>query len=225
VAETRTDHLGVLPRKIRKGSEERWFRILRNPALVMFAGCMALFQLGNAAMLPIAANAITRAGGQGTDLVVAACIIVSQVLAAWLSPFMGRAAQRWGRRPVLLVGLAALPLRAFLFAVGGHPYLLVAFQALDGISASVIGMIIPLVVSDITRRRGRFNLAMGMVGFAVGIGATFSTGLAGTIADRLGESAAFGALAAAGIAACAMAWFWLPETAPSRWYKKAKSAA
>jgi MFS family permease len=139
-------------------------------------------------------------------------IILPQALAALLSPWFGRLAQRRGRRLVLLLGLAPLPMRAALFAAIAHPYAMMCIQALDGISAAVIGMIVPLVVADITRRRGRFNLAMGVVGLAVGVGAAISTTFAGAVADRFGNMAAFLALGAAGLGACALAWLALPET-------------
>jgi MFS family permease len=187
-------------------------QVVLDRRLLLFAACMTLFALGNAAVLPIAATAVTRAGGHVADLVVAASIIVPQALAALLSPSMGRAAERWGRRPVLLLGFAALPLRALLFAANGSPYLMVVYQALDGISAAVLGMMVPLVVADITRRTGHFNLAMGMMGLAAGVGATLSNTLAGAITDWQGAPAAFFALALAGAAALTLAWAALPET-------------
>ncbi|MCW3477699.1 MFS transporter [Limobrevibacterium gyesilva] len=213
-AATRTGHLAALPKRARKHRETPKADVVCDRCLLTFAACMALFHLGNAAVLPIAASAITRTGGHGSDLVVAATIIVPQALAALLSPRMGRAAQAWGRRPVLLLGFVALPLRALLFATDGDPYLMVAYQALDGISAAVLGVMVPLVVADITRQGGRFNLAMGIVGLAVGIGATLSTLLAGAIADRAGDGVAFVVLGAAGAAACLLAWLALPETTP-----------
>lgn len=55
-----------------------------------------------------------------------------------------------------------------------------------------IGVMLPLIVSDITTRRGRFNLGMGIIGLAVGLGATLSDAVGGTIANRLGQTAALG---------------------------------
>jgi len=52
---------------------------------------------------------------------------------------------------------------------------IVAAQLLDGISAATLGVLIPLVIADVTRGSGRFNLAQGAVGAAVGIGASAST--------------------------------------------------
>jgi MFS family permease len=209
-APLRTDH----PPHHERSEQFRGIRdVCTDHRLLICAFGMALFQLGNAAILPLAANAFTRTNGRIADLVLPAAIIVPQVLTALLSPWIGRLAQSWGRRPVALLGLAALPIRAALFAISDNPVLLVCCQALDGISASVIGVMLPLFVADITRRGGRFNLGMGVVGLVSGIGATFSTSIGGAIAEHFGYSVAFAALCAAGLAAFLLIWLRMPNTA------------
>ena len=207
----RTDHRAAPPRHARPDPDRRW-QVASDPCLLLFGACLALFYLGNAALLPLAANAIARTGWHGTGLVVAAAIIVPQLIAAALSPRIGKLAQAHGRRLVLFAGFAAMTARALLMATGGDPWLLIGFQALDGISAAVVGVLIPLIVADITHHRGRFNLAMGIVGLFMGVGAALSTALAGAIADRFGDAAAFITLAAAGALASIMVWTVLPET-------------
>ena len=139
-------------------------------------------------------------------------IEVPQFLAAMLSPRIGRLAQAYGRRAVLIGGCLALAGRALLMASDGTAVPMIAFQALDGISAAVMGVLVPLVVADITHRRGRFNLAMGIVGVFMGVGAALSTALAGGLADRFGNEAAFLMMAISGALAAMLAWFGLPET-------------
>jgi MFS family permease len=193
---------------------ERFYVALLDRRLAVFAVCCAGFHLANAAMFPLAAVQVTRRVGSVGELVIAACLIVPQVLVALLSPMAGRAAERWGRRPVLLLGFLALPLRAVLFSVVTPPYLVVVVQALDGVSGAVFGVMLPLVVSDITRTNGRFNLSMGVVGLAIGGAASLSTWMAGVVADEMGDAYAFLVLAAVGIAASAVLWLFLPETRP-----------
>ncbi|MBV8522151.1 MAG: MFS transporter, partial [Acetobacteraceae bacterium] len=185
-APSRTDHLSVVPRHKRTEDLRRIRDTCTDHRLLIVASGIALFQLGNAAILPLAANALTRTSARLADLVLPAAIIVPQVITAILSPWIGRLAQNWGRRPVALLGLAALPIRAALFAISHNLVLLVSCQALDGISASVIGVMLPLFVADITRRGGRFNLGMGIVGLVSGIGATLSTSIGGAIALHFG---------------------------------------
>jgi len=147
-------------------------------------------------------------------VLIAACIVVPQLVVAAFSPWVGRQAQQWGRRPLLLIGFAALPLRGVLFGAVTDPFLLVSVQLLDGISAAMLGVLVPLVIADATRGTGRFNLAQGVVGSAVGIGASLSTTLAGYVSDTLGSSAAFFGLAVLGFAGLVLVWASLPETRP-----------
>ncbi|MDP4025696.1 MFS transporter [Methylobacterium sp. NEAU 140] len=186
--------------------------LLGNRGLLAFGGCMVLFFLANAAMLPLVGSVLTLRASETATALVAACIMVPQAVLALLAPAVGRAAERFGRYPVLLVGFAALPLRGLLFAYTTNPYGLVAIQMLDGVSASVLGVMVPLIVSDLTRGTGRFNLALGAVGTAMGIGAALSTSFAGVMADRLGSHSAFLGLALVGFAAFLLVALIMPET-------------
>jgi MFS family permease len=186
--------------------------VLLDRRLVIFAVCGVLFFLANAAMLPLAASEVTMRASHDANAIIAACIVVPQVIVAVLSPLVGRAAERFGRRPILLLGFAALPLRGALLAFAGTPALLVPIQALDGVSAAVFGVMLPLVVADVTRRSGHFNLAMSAVGLAAGLGATVSTLAAGQVADAFGSSAAFAGLTLCGVAAAGLVWGLMPET-------------
>jgi predicted MFS family arabinose efflux permease len=87
-------------------------------------------------------------------------------------------------------------------------------QALDGVAAACFGIMVPLVISDLAGRSGHFNFALGLVGFAIGIGATLSTPFAGWVSDRLDTPAAFACLALAGLAATVFVWAAMPETRP-----------
>jgi MFS family permease len=115
---------------------------------------------------------------------------------------------------VLLLGFCALPLRGVLFAAVTDPLLVVLVQVLDGIAAACFGVMVPLLASDIASRSGRFTVSLGFIGAAIGIGGTLSTTLAGWIADRFGDPAAFLGLAAVGGAATLLVWSAMPETKP-----------
>ena len=208
----RTDHPAAMPRERRRAHLMPKRHLWQDRRLLIFTACAVLFHLANAAVLQVASPQIASLGASKADLVLAASIVVSQAIAALLSPGLGRLAQARGRRLVLLIGFAALPVRCLLFATSTDGYLVIAYQMLDGLSASVFGVMVPLVLADITRRGGRFNLALGIVGFGIGIGATLSTALAGLVADHFGTQAAFLALAAAGAAATLLVLFAMPET-------------
>jgi MFS family permease len=189
--------------------------VLADRRLLIFAACAMLFTLANAALLPLASTALTKRAGAGASLLIAACIVLPQLIVALFSPLVGRYAGVRGRRPVLLLGFAMLPLRGVLFALVQDPLTIVLIQALDGIAAASFGVLVPLIISDIAGRSGHFNLSLGFVGVAIGVGATFSTTLAGAFADRFGDPAAFAGLAATGLAATLLVWFMMPETRPA----------
>jgi MFS family permease len=188
--------------------------LMRNRPLLIFAGCLLLFHLANSAMLPLVGSVVTMRSSQWATVIIAACIVVPQLLVAALSPWVGTWAQTFGRRPLLLIGFAALPIRGLLFAVVTDPSLLLAVQLLDGVTAAVFSVMVPLVVADLTRGTGRFNLGQGILGTATGIGASLSATLAGYTTDRFGSPTAFAALAAIALIGFAVLWFLMPETRP-----------
>lgn len=183
-------------------------------ALLIFAGCVLIFQLANAAMLPLLGSILTMRSSQWATALIAACVIVPQLIVALVSPWIGRSAQRVGRRPLLLLGIAVVSLRGILFASLNNPFLLVAVQLLDGIAAAVFTVLTPFIIADITRGTGRFNLSLGIVGTATGIGASLSTTLAGYASDHFGSPVAFFALAAFAAAGLVLVWSLMPETRP-----------
>ena len=189
--------------------------LARNRALLVFAAAIVLFQLANAAMLPILAGILTLRTPATATLVLSVCILAPQLVVAAIAPWIGREAQRRGRRPLLILCFAALALRALVFAATGDPRVILTAQLLDGISAAALGVLIPLVIADVTRGTGRFNLAQGAVGAAVGIGASASTSLAGAVADASGAAAAFALLAAVAAIGLALVLARMPETRPA----------
>ena len=192
--------------------EEPLWSLARNRPLMVFAGCMVLFHLANAAMLPLTASVLTMRSSDSAAPLVAACILVPQVVVAAFAPWVGRQAARVGRRPLLLVGFGALSIRGALLALVDSPQALVAVQVLDGVSATVLAVLVPLIIADVTRGTGHFNLAQGTVGTAVGIGASVSPFLAGYTTDYYGSATAFLGLAGLATAGFLSVLLFMPET-------------
>ena len=188
--------------------------LMRNRPLLIFAGCLLMFHLANGSMLPLMGSVMTMRSAQWATLLIAACIVVPQLVVAAMSPWFGSRAEIWGRRPLLLLGFAALPIRGLLFALVTNPLLLVAVQLLDGVTAAVFAVMVPLVIADLTRGTGRFNLGQGIIGTATGIGASLSATFAGYMTDRFGSVPAFAGLAVIALAGLTLLWFMMPETRP-----------
>jgi MFS family permease len=201
---------------ISKSGVDTWFDaisgLVHHRVLIGFAATIVLFQLANAAMLPILAGILAKRDPETAALVLSICILVPQFVVVAIAPWIGVTAQSWGRRPLLLLTFVALSARGAIFAVTSDPYLLVAAQLLDGISAASLGVLVPLIIADVTRGSGHFNFAQGLIGAAVGIGASFSTTLAGFIADTSGAAIAFLLLACVGMMGLVFVFTIVPET-------------
>ncbi|MDA8095216.1 MAG: MFS transporter [Betaproteobacteria bacterium] len=192
----------------------RILAILLDRRFFVFALAIALFTLGDSAMLPLAGTGLAKSSGRDADLLIAAGILLPQAVAAVISPALGRLAESRGRRPVLLLGFGALPLRGILLAFAAHSDWIVAIQALDGLAAACLGTMIPLVTADLAAGSGHYNVSLGVIGLAMGLGATLSTAVAGEVADRLGDPSAFALLAISGLAALILVGAVMPETRP-----------
>jgi MFS family permease len=186
----------------------------QNSDLLIFAICLFLFQFANASMLPLAGEALAYHGGTHASFVISAMIIVPQIVVVLAAPFVGREAQNWGRRPLLLIGFGALALRALLFALTSSPLLLVPIQLLDGVSGSTLGVLTALIIADLTNGTGRFNLAQGFVGTLAGVGAALSTTFFSLVVQNFGSAIGFISIAAVALCAVLIVRFRMPETKP-----------
>lgn len=143
---------------------------------------------------------------------MSACIIAAQIVMAPMAMLVGARADAWGHKRSFLAALLILPIRGALYTLSDDPAWLVGVQLLDGIGAEIFGAIFPVIVSDLMRDTGRFNVAQGAIITAQSVGAALSTTLAGLVTVHAGYSAAFltlGAIAALGAVVCFLA---LPET-------------
>jgi len=143
---------------------------------------------------------------------IAACIITAQVVMVPMAMLVGRRADAWGRKRLLLIGFAALPLRGVLYTLVRDPVALVAIQMLDGIGAGIFGALFQVIVADVTEGSGRYNLAQGVSATAWGTGAALSNGVAGYFVDWAGYNAAFLFLACCAALALLVLWLLVPET-------------
>ncbi|MGJ4960246.1 MFS transporter [Bradyrhizobium sp. HKCCYLRH2015] len=180
--------------------------------LLIFAVCVALFHLANAAMLPLVGQKLAlQDKNLGTSL-MSACIAAAQLVMVPMALLVGARADRWGHKRFFLAALLILPLRAVLYTLSDDKAWLVGVQLLDGVGAGIFGAIMPVIVADLMRGTGRFNVAQGAVITAQSIGAALSTALAGQVVVHGGYSAAFLALGAAAALAVIVCWLLLPET-------------
>jgi MFS family permease len=204
------DHHATRPPRSRRTS------LFRDRRIPIFAACLFLFQFANASLLPLLGETLEHAEGKRSSLVISAMVVVPQVIVALLAPWVGRTADSWGRRPLLLLGLGVVPIRALCFAATTNTPLLVVVQALDGMTGATLGVLTALIVADLTNGTGRFNLVQGLTGTLSGVGASLSTSTSGLVVQAFGHVAGFLGLTGVALAAVAILWAFMPETRPAR---------
>lgn len=187
--------------------------LLQNRHLLLFALLMAIFHLANAAMLTSVGQLLTKLSGENdATSLISICIVAAQFVMVPVAIFVGAKADVLGRKPIFLAAFGVLAARGVLYTVSDDPFWLVGVQLLDGIGAGIYGALFPVVVADLTRGTGRFNVSQGAVATAQGLGAALSATLAGVIIVEASFSAAFLVLSAIAGLGFALYLFVMPET-------------
>src|SRR6266851_4046415 len=182
--------------------------LFKSRPLVIFGLCVMLFHLANAALLPLVGQKLAAAFPEEATAMMSACIVAAQAIMLPIALLVEHTADSWGRKPLFLAGFAILPVRAVLYTFSDNSFWLIGVQLLDGVGAGFFGALTPLVIADIMRGTGRYNLAQGAIATVHGIGASLSGLAAGVIVDHFGYSSAFLALAAAAAAALTVFALW-----------------
>ena len=188
--------------------------LFKNHRLVLFTAALVLFQLADASMLPLIGETLATSVKTASSLWMSGLIMVPQIVVAFAAPWVGYHSEKRGRKPLLIIGFAAEPVRAALLAFGNGYVLLVAAQLLSGVTGAIIGVLTVIVITDLTAGTGRFNLAQGVVGAAMGVAASLSTLITGYLFEGIGSVGGFIAIAAVAGAATALIWIFVSETKP-----------
>lgn len=168
--------------------------VLANRGLLLMAAALCFFNLGNGSMLALMGQ---RMVAEGRDAITwtAVYVVVAQLTMVPVALWAGALADRQGRRRLLLLACAALPLRALLTAFVSDPYWLILAEVLDGVASAVVGVAVPVIVADLTWGSGRTQTALGTVNAIQGLGGALSGLVGGLLAGWLGWTGAFLALA------------------------------
>ena len=195
-------------------------KLLKSPAVLVFAAAVLLFHLTNSALLPLAGEEISRGNGKSAPIYLTACIVLPQLVMIPVSWVAGWNANRLGRKLLFAIAFCALVLRAVLFATSANPNFIVAVEVLDGIGTGISGVVTVLIVADLAKGSGHFNALGGMMQSALGVGAFLGNLLAGAAAKRHGFPPVFYGLAAAAALGLILFISAMPET----WRSKAQES-
>jgi MFS family permease len=184
--------------------------LFRDRRVVVLFAAVALFHLANAPVMPLVGQYIARLGG--SDVQVAAVVLVAQAVMVPVAVVAGRLCHTWGRKPVFAVGFVALPVRVLLYSFTSDPWVLVALQVFDGIGAGVYGVVVAVVCADLTRKAGGFNALQGVLATALAVGGVLGPLGAGPLVQHLGFAAAFRAFALVAAVAAGLFVVFMPDT-------------
>src|SRR6476646_8188608 len=200
------------PGKTDQEQPARWRVLLERRPLLVLTAANALFHFANAPMLPLLAQKLALAHPGEETALTSACIITAQLVTIPTALLVGWRANIWGRKCLLLVGFAALPIRGVLYTISDNAVWLVSVQILDGVAAGTLDALIPLVLADIMRGTGRYNAARGVLGTVQGVAGSLSMTVAGFLVIGAGYSATFLALSTVAGVAWLLLLTAMPET-------------
>ncbi|EUC19696.1 UNVERIFIED_ORG: putative MFS family arabinose efflux permease [Burkholderia sp. CF145] len=168
------------------------FRVLfKCRPLLLLAAALAMFHLGNAAMLPLYGLAVVAAHKGDPNAFTAQTIVVAQLVMVAAALFANWLIRRLGYWRVLLVTFLALPLRGLVAAMFITAWGVWPVQALDGIGAGLQSVAVPALVVRLLQGTGRVNVGQGVVMTVQGMGAALSPALGGVLAQHFGYATAF----------------------------------
>jgi predicted MFS family arabinose efflux permease len=192
-----------------------WRELAHDKRILTFTACIVLYYFANAATLALVSEILTQANkGRSSAWQVAAAVVAAEAAMVVVASVCGKLADRWGRKPLLLLGFAALALRNALTVVNHNPLYLIGLQTLDGVAMGIYGVMLTLITADLARGTGRFNFLQGAVQSAMGLGGLLSNSLFGWIAKVMGFNASFWGLAIIAITGGVLWQTKMPETKP-----------
>ena len=190
----------------------RWRVLLQRRPLLVLTAANALFHFANAPMLLLLGQKLALAHPGEETALISACIITAQLVTIPTALLVGWKANVWGRKSLLLIGFAALPIRGVLYTISDNAFWLVSVQILDGVAAGTLDALIPLVLADVMRGTGRYNAARGVLGTVQGVAGSLTNAVAGFLVIGAGYSATFLALSIVAVVAWLLLLTAMPET-------------
>jgi MFS family permease len=165
--------------------------LLECKPLLILAAALALFHLGNGAMLPLYGLAVVSAKQADPAGFVAITVVVAQGVMMLVSLIAMRLAEKEGYWMVLLISFIALPIRGVIAALVMNKWGVYPVQILDGVGAGLQSVAVPGLVARVLHGSGRVNVGQGAVMTIQGLGASLSPLIGGWVAQEIGYSAMF----------------------------------
>jgi DHA1 family tetracycline resistance protein-like MFS transporter len=179
------------------------------PALAVLFSVVFLDNLGFAIVVPYLFFYVLALGGSPFlyGVLLASYALMSFVF----TPFLARFSDRFGRRKILLLGLAVSSLSYFIFGSAQVIWLLFVGRMLSGTTAATVP-VAQAYVADVTTPNQRLRY-LGLLGAAAGIAFIFGPAIGGTLSSLFGYGTPSFLASALAFTNLVLAYFLLPEPA------------
>ena len=181
----------------------------RNIAILFFT--LVVVMLGFGMIIPVLPFLVEKFGGGG--MAMGTLMAVFSLMQFIFSPLWGDLSDRYGRRPLLLVGTLGNGLTMIGFGLSTNLGMLYLFRALGGILSSATLPTAMAFIGDSTDEHERGG-GMGIVGAAMGVGMVLGPGIGGMLGGK-SMQAPFFLSAALSLLAMTLIWFFLQESLPA----------
>jgi MFS family permease len=191
--------------------------VLRNRPLRAFVSSLMLYQFADASIVPLLSEEIGEAKTANSSLQISGLVVSMQLVVMLLAPWVGYLSEKYGRKPLLLLGFGVAALRSVLLAATTDYSFILVGQVLGGVTTAIVEVLVIVIITDLTARTGRFNLVGGAVTMLLGIASSLSVAASGFIFSAVGHAPTFMSFAVIAGLATLFAWSMLPETKPAQY--------
>ncbi|NHN34775.1 MFS transporter [Paenibacillus agricola] len=134
---------------------------------------------------------------------------VSFLASAFVSPFWGSLADKYGRKPMLIRAATCLTIIYSLYYFVQNPYQLVALRILEGLLAGYIPAAVALVATNTPEKK--VGYALGIMSTAMATGSIIGPLIGGFVSHLIGNREAFLFSSCMSLMALITAWIWVKE--------------
>jgi len=189
-------------------------------ATISLAGIFGLRMLGMFLILPVfALYAKTLPGGEDHTLIGLALGMYGLTQAILMIPF-GMASDRFGRKPVIIIGLVIFALGSFFAASATDLWGVLLGRALQG--AGAISAAVTALLADLTREEKRTQ-AMAMIGSTIGLAFAFSLAAGPAFYHWIGVPGMFAMTGALALLATLVVQFITPNPGATAFHSDAEA--